>query len=312
MKPGGPEILPLPQFSADRRESRGGGWISPLQVSRPGFWITSAWFYLLPLSQRPIFSEWTFWLGLFYVTFPLGLLIYGWNDLADKNTDQFNPRKGTFLFGARLSPDQLRLLPGFIAAVHAPCLALFAALAGSAMLVWYAALLLATAIYNLPVYGFKNHPFVDLLNQAGYLLVFILGSRLNHVPELPWAAFLFGALFAMHSHLLGQIMDIAPDRLAGRRTTAILLGPVPAKLLLALFLLVESALVFFLFGDPLISGGCFFGALWFLFDALALFRGGPYPAWLMRWFLLGWNIAALGSMGWVWKNGTFLHARPWP
>jgi 4-hydroxybenzoate polyprenyltransferase len=31
--------------------------------------------------------------------------------------------------------------------------------------------------------------------------------------------FVFGALFAMHSHLFGQIMDVAPDRLAGRRTT---------------------------------------------------------------------------------------------
>src|SRR4051812_9627801 len=87
-----------PQFTP--RETRG-DWLAVIQASRPGFWITAAWFYLLPLGQRPLLSSWIFWVGLFYVTFPFGLLIYGWNDLADRDEDRFNPRKGTFLFGAR-------------------------------------------------------------------------------------------------------------------------------------------------------------------------------------------------------------------
>jgi 4-hydroxybenzoate polyprenyltransferase len=36
----------------------------------------------------------------------MGLLIYGWNDIVDYEADRLNPRKGTFLFGARGTPDR--------------------------------------------------------------------------------------------------------------------------------------------------------------------------------------------------------------
>ena len=72
-----------------------------LKASRPGLWATAVWFYLLPLGRLQVYHSAGFWLGLIYVTLPLGLIIYGWNDVADADIDRFNPRKGTFLFGAR-------------------------------------------------------------------------------------------------------------------------------------------------------------------------------------------------------------------
>src|SRR6266568_4251119 len=81
-----------------------------VKASRPGLWATALWFYLLPLGRRHVFHSPGFWLGLIYVTLPLGLIIYGWNDIADAEIDRFNPRKGTFLFGARGSSEQLRRL----------------------------------------------------------------------------------------------------------------------------------------------------------------------------------------------------------
>ena len=95
---------------------RGRNGRSLMKVARPGFWTTSLWFYLLPLGQQHVFGSWTFWLGCFYVTFPLGLLIYGWNDLVDAETDRLNPRKGNFLFGAR--PDDAQLAA--LARAHLP------------------------------------------------------------------------------------------------------------------------------------------------------------------------------------------------
>ena len=59
-----------------------------LKVARPGFWLTSIWFYLLPLGQYEVFGSANFWLGLFYITFPLGMIIYGWNDVADRHACQ--------------------------------------------------------------------------------------------------------------------------------------------------------------------------------------------------------------------------------
>ena len=181
-----------------------------IKVARPGFWTTSLWFYLLPLGQRHVFTAWTFWLGAVYVTLPLGLLIYGWNDLVDAETDRRNPRKGTFLFGARGNEAQLAALPPWIFAVQALFGAAFVCVLGAKALGWLAALLAATAVYNWPPPGLKGRPPFDMLNQIGYLLVFVLSSWLNGVPQLPWQTFVFGALFAMHSHLFGQIMDVEP------------------------------------------------------------------------------------------------------
>jgi len=280
-----------------------------VKVARPGFWTTSAWFYLLPLGRKPVFASPEFWLGFFYVTLPLGLLIYGWNDLADAETDRHNPRKGTFLFGARGTTEQLNKLPVRILAVQAIFAIVFTLLLGFKALVWFGALVFATAIYNWPPPGLKGRPPLDMLNQIGYLLVFVLSSWLNKVPQLPLWAFVFGALFAMHSHLFGQVMDIVPDRLAGRKTTATSIGLVPAKVILVAFLLGEAALVRNFFGDNLIAGFLALSALWFALDALVLWRDRLYRPAEMRVFLLGWNALAVLTMPYVWLTATLTRAR---
>ena len=278
-----------------------------IKASRPGLWLTAVWFYLLPLGQRDVFHSVAFWLGLLYVTFPLGLIIYGWNDIADADTDSFNPRKGTFLFGARGSHEQLRRLPVQIALVQAAFAAIFIYLDGARILLWFLGLVLFTAIYNFPRYGLKSHPPFDILNQAGYLLVFVLSSWLNHAPQMRWPAMLFGALFAMHSHVFGEIMDIDPDRASGRRTTGTVIGIIPSKALICALLLLEAGLVWKCFRDFWISGALLFGVLWFLFDALVLWRDRPYSLVQMRLFMLGWNAIALASIPWVWRTATLVH-----
>ena len=278
-----------------------------LKVSRPGFWLTSIWFYMLPLGQHAVFDSARFWIGVLYVTLPLGLLIYGWNDAVDAETDRLNPRKDTFLFGARPTPDQIARLPWRIALVQAPFVVLFAWLLGGRALAWFAALVLATALYNWPRIGFKGRAGFDLLNQLGYLLVFVLSSWTNGVPQLPWFTFAFGALFAMHSHLFGQIMDHAPDLRAGRNTTAGTIGVRPAKALMITFLAGESALLWTCAGDLLLAAALAGGAFWFALDTTLIWRDQPYTDGQMRFFLLGWNAAALVSLPWVWWTATLAH-----
>ena len=277
-----------------------------VKASRPGLWLTAVWFYLLPLGRRDVFHSSAFWFGLIYVTLPLGLIIYGWNDIADADIDSFNPRKGTFLFGARGSQEQLRRLPLQIAVVQAAFALGFFYLDGPRILLWFVGLVLFTAIYNFPRYGLKSHPPFDILNQARYLLVFVLSGWLNRAPQLRWPAMLFGALFAMHSHVFGEIMDFAPDRESGRRTTATVIGAVPSKLLICGMLLSESILIWKYFADPWISSALAFGVVWFLADALVIWRDRPYSLRQMRAFMLGWNLIALLSMPWVWSAGRFV------
>jgi len=278
-----------------------------VQVSRPGLWSTTALFYLLPLGHTDFIHSGRLWLGLIFVLFPLGLLLYGVNDLADAEADQLNPRKGTYMFGSRGGREQLAALRWQIVAAQLPFLAAFYWLVGPRILWWYAILLLAVGLYNAPRFGWKGHPPFDVLIQASYLLVFVLSSWLNNVSQLPWETFLFGALFAMHSHVFGEVMDIEPDRLSGRRTTATMIGRVRAKFLIAAFLCVEAILVRFYFRDWMVTAFLALGAVWFVLDATLLWQNRAYRPKEMRLFLWGWNIAAALGIFWNWAQGTLIH-----
>jgi 4-hydroxybenzoate polyprenyltransferase len=279
-----------------------------LKASRPGLWCTAAWFYLLPLGQRNIFHSNAFWVGLLYVTFPLGLLLYGLNDIGDQRTDALNPRKDSFLFGARGSEADLRHLPLAIGIIQAPFIYYFWRVFGVRALAWFLAAAVANALYNAEPLRLKNRPGWDLLSQAAYGLVFVLSSWLNGVPGLPWVSAIFGILFAMHSHLLGQILDLEPDRRAGRTTTAALLGRVQGKWLLAGWIAFEALYCGFVFHAWLFAAALACGSLLFLADALWGFRDRNYPAWLLVTFMMAINIIELLTMPWVWKSGFFLRA----
>jgi len=278
-----------------------------LQVARPGLWSTTAMFYLMPLGHADFLHSAKLWLGLIFVLFPLSFLLYGVNDIVDAETDALNPRKGTFMFGARGAREQLASLKWQIAVAQIPFAVAFYFLVGPRILVWYAALLVAVGLYNAPGIAWKGRPPFDVLIQASYLLVFVLSSWLNKVTQLPWQTFLFGAMFAMHSHIFGEVMDIEPDRLSGRRTTATVIGRVRAKFLIATFLLVETVLVQFYFRDWIITGFLAIGALWFLWDATLFWRDRAYAPKQMRLFLWGWNAAALLGMFWNWSHRTLTH-----
>src|SRR5260370_30538512 len=125
--------------------------------------------------------------------------------------------------------------------------------------------------------------------MARSLLVFVLTSWLNRVQQLPWPTFVFGAMFAMHSHVFGEIMDIVPDRLSDRRTTATQIGAIRAKFLIAAFLFIEGVLVHHFFRDAVITGFLAAGALWFVLDATAFCKDRVSPPPRIRPFMRAWN-----------------------
>jgi 4-hydroxybenzoate polyprenyltransferase len=264
-------------------------------------------FYLMPLGHRPFWRSGTFWLGLIYVLIPLGLMLYGVNDIVDAEADRFNPRKGTFLFGSRGAAAQLKALRWQIALAQLPFALSFLLWIGPRMMAWFGALLLAVTIYNVPRIGWKGRPPFDVLIQASYLLVFVLSSWLNGTAQLPWPTFVFGAMFAMHSHVFGEVMDIAPDRRSGRETTATRIGAVRAKFLIAAFLCIETALVYTYFGDAAIAAFLVIGGLWFIADATWIWKDRPYTPQQMRAFLWAWNAAALLAMYWNWTHASLTH-----
>jgi len=298
------ETATIPPPAVATRRSIWSQLVFVTQVSRPGLWTTTALFYLMPLGHGAFVRSWNFWVGLVFVLIPLGLALYGVNDIVDAEADVYNPRKGTFLFGSLGAKEQLAALRWEIAISQLPFLALFLFLIGPKVLFWYAALALAVTLYNSPGVGWKGRPPFDVLIQASYLLVFVLSSWLNQVPQLPWQTLLFGALFAMHSHVFGEVMDIVPDQRSGRHTTATEIGAVRAKFLIAAFLCVDTMITYWFFHDAIISGFLAAGVVWFVVDSSVLWKERAYTPKQMRAFMWAWNGTAVLGMYWNWLTAS--------
>jgi 4-hydroxybenzoate polyprenyltransferase len=230
-----------------------------VQASRPGLWQVTVWCYLLPIPGRwdllfaadPFEASpelWRCWVGFVYCLLPLNLLVYGWNDLVDAETDGMNPRKGGMLFGGRPSAAERRVLPRLIAAAQAPFVLAFAAWCGVAWTgAWLAAVVGVNYAYNNLALS-SRCPW-DLGTPFGYLLVVVLSVKLNEVEVLPVRALLHTAFFIMRTQIWAQTMDYAADSNAGRPTTAVVLGARNSRLLLIAVLAAETGFVYTQFDD---------------------------------------------------------------
>ena len=276
-----------------------------LKVSRPGLWFQTLWLYTLPTSQLSIFHSAAFWLGLVYVTFPLNFLVYGWNDMVDFENDQHNPRKDSFLFGARGSKADLARLSLPMALAQVPFLIAFLCLPHGRMIgALLAGMFVVNLLYNLPKSGWRGRPPLELINQAGYLLILPFSVALNQTALISWAAVGYLALFCTHSHLMGEIMDVAPDARANRRTTARVFGVKPTKLVVLAMVVTEGLLLGFYFRDWVLGGFLLLGSVWLLLDLFVLYWDRPYTRREFRIFGLAINASGFASMIWVWNVGT--------
>ena len=79
---------------------------------------------------------------------------------------------------------------------------------------------------------------------------------------------------------------------------------VRTKLLMAIFLIVEVALLTVYFHDCVIAGCLALGAAWFVADGLWLWRNKPYSPKVMILFMWLWNAAALLLIVWDYTQGT--------
>ncbi len=277
-----------------------------LKVSRPGLWFPTIWLYLLPLGKLDVWNSPIFWLGMLFVCFPLNFLIYGWNDIVDYETDVLNPRKGSFLFGAKGTKEELSSLPIYIFIVQLISWPYFIYIAGWPMLVLLLVLLTILVGYNFPGKGLRNTPPLDLLAQVGYLLVVPFSMMINDIAVIPTLTYLYLLLFAFQSQLIGEVMDIEPDRAANRATTATVLGIRNTKLLIIGIVAIETSLLIFVYQDYMFGGMLGLGLVWLLTDLFLIFKTKAYTLTQMRLFGVGSNLIALVSMSYVWWSGCLL------
>jgi len=141
------------------------------------------------------------------------------NDVYDMDTDAENPKKDDR--EVRYRGD--RLVPALVVATGALGVAFLPLLPADGAAAMVAFLLLA-AEYSAPPLRFKTTPLLDSVSNGLYVLpgVVAYAAVAGSVP--PLAAIAGGWLWAMAMHTFSAIPDIDPDRRAGIRTTATVLG----------------------------------------------------------------------------------------
>ena len=185
-------------------------WVNTVGPAVVGMWLAGS---LWSPEALPI---------LLWLTLPFNLLIYGVNDIFDRDTDADNPRKGS-LEGARISGREVARIRLGVLAANLPFLVYFFFATGATAFVWmllYAALFVG---YSVPPARFKARPFLDSLSNAAYAfpLVFVplaLGA------EIVWPAALGLMAWSAAKHTFDAVQDIDEDRRSGIRTTAVRLG----------------------------------------------------------------------------------------
>jgi len=281
--------------------------LQDLKISRPGLWFPTIWIYLVPFSLETNFwLQPLFWIGLFFVTFPLNYLVYGLNDYNDVKADAVNDRKGNFLFGAKSTKVQLANVPKKIALVLLPFIIYFTVISGFKMLLLLVFMVVVNIIYNFKPFRVKERPPFEICIQIGYVVTAIFSVLLNDLQMLPWQTLLYLSLFAFQAHIAGEIMDIEPDIKAGKRTTATLIGRKNTKLLMLVLLILETYILAVWFKDYVLAGFLAVVSLWLILDVFVFFKGKPYTISQMNIFGYAINLSAILSMTWVLYSGKLM------
>lgn len=282
--------------------------IQDIKISRPGLWFPTIWIYLVPFSFEDNF--WVsplFWIGFFFVTFPLNYLVYGLNDYNDIASDKVNARKGNFIFGAKASESELKSIPLKIILVLLPFLIYFTYLSGYKMFLLLLFMVVINIIYNFKPFRIKERPPFEICIQFGYVFTAFFSVLLNDLEMIPWQTILYLTLFAFQAHIAGEIMDIEPDTLANKKTTATLIGRKNTKFIMLGILLLEVYLLSVWFQDYVLSGFLGIFSAWLVLDIFIFFKDKPYTLAQMKFFGIAMNLCAIASMLWCLYSGNLLN-----
>jgi 4-hydroxybenzoate polyprenyltransferase len=195
------------------------------RVSRFRFWIYLAGTYVVGYALG--MDSWRDFLSPAYIAFmlyfflPANVLLYGVNDYWDEKTDRNNPKKSEKEYLVNRE-ERGRLLKVVTAAAIISLVLLVAQrnMVGRAIFLTFLGL---SYFYSAEPLRFKSKPFLDFASNSLYLMPGILGyfQASGGLPILPIV--IAGVMHTSAMHLFSAIPDIAYDRQAGVKTTAVLL-----------------------------------------------------------------------------------------
>ena len=194
-----------------------------LKLSRPRFWLYLAGPVLVGVAfgaRYPADLLAMSGVALFaYFLFPANVFLYGVNDVFDADVDAENPKKE----GREVRYDGERFVVAAVV-VSGALIAVPAAIVPPIAVPWLVGFLLLATEYSAPPLRFKTTPFLDSLSNGLYVLPGAAAYAAVAGEQPPALAVAGGWLWSMAMHTFSAIPDVDPDRRAGIRTTATVLG----------------------------------------------------------------------------------------
>ncbi|WP_411964099.1 prenyltransferase [Haloferax sp. YSMS24] len=192
-------------------------------LSRPRFWLYLAGPVLVGVAAAAtdlsdLYAPVTLALVAYFLV-PANVFLYGVNDVFDVDVDAANPKKDDREARWRGDPVNLAVVVGS----GVLGVGLFA-LTPQVAWPWLAAHFFLAVEYSAPPFRFKTTPFLDSISNGLYILPGVAAYATVAGVNPPVLAILGAWLWTMGMHTFSAIPDIEPDREAGIRTTATLLG----------------------------------------------------------------------------------------
>lgn len=195
--------------------------------SRPRFWLYLAGPYFLGIvlgahAKSEILNP-IFLLFFLFFLFPANYFLYAINDLFDGDTDKFNEKKDSH---EQSTPNQREenLIKYLSIATVLIAIGLLVLRLNVQVTLWMILFLLLSFFYSAPPIRFKATPILDSASNLLYAIPGFIGYI--HASGVgPSLSVIILALFWTASmHLFSAIPDIEPDKKAGLKTTAVILG----------------------------------------------------------------------------------------
>jgi 4-hydroxybenzoate polyprenyltransferase len=194
-----------------------------LNISRPVLWVNTVGPAVVGMWLSGSLWSWEALPMLLWLTLPFNLLIYGVNDVFDRETDAKNPRKGS-LEGAKIAAHEVPRIRWAVLLLNLPFALYFFVFAPASAFMWMAAYAALFVFYSAPPLRFKARPYLDSLSNAAYAFPLVFMPYALGDPVL-WPAAAGLMLWSVAKHAFDAVQDVEEDRAAGVRTTAVRLGP---------------------------------------------------------------------------------------
>ena len=218
-----------------------------LIISRPLLYIPSVAVFLYGFVYSGSLFSVGVLIGILLFTLPLNLIVFGINDITDRESDARNPRKGG-MYGTVLNAAEAGYLRNVIISTLILGTLLLMITNNYPMLVPVAAIFVFAYVYSVRPFRLKSWPVLDSLSNGLWIASMFMagywaapdGAELSLPPIRLLAAIV---LCAAAYHAFTTVMDYAVDKKNGDMTIGVVLGPKLTLCVCALFYIVCSLLV---------------------------------------------------------------------